>query len=133
MKVVTMIVALLFLSIETWSHPCDFISTGGKKITTILDKTTGGQAQSTILAMVWNDKLPLQTVKDEAGVDRYQKVESLSKTKTYSTSRPDCNDHYTAKYSVVCTKSLQDNLRKTDPTSTCVQICEQYSYSDDCR
>ena len=138
MKAITLVIGFLFLSVSAqakipWSYDCDFINTGGKKITTAYGRITGGQAQATLLIMHRDDKLPLQNVKDEAGVERYQKVEMIGETRTYSTARPDCNDHYTAKLSQVCTKSIQDSLTKKDPTTTCIFICEQSSYSDDCR
>lgn len=125
MKAVTLVIGLLFLSLSAQALECEPTYTGGRTKVTAGDWTKGNQALAEFKALATTKKVESKT--DELGLVRYQKVETQLTEKNWNSGRPDCNDYQTAKLKRVCTKTEAKN------STVCANICEQSSYSDDCR
>lgn len=125
MKAVTLVIGLLLLSFATQAADCEPAYTAGRTTRTASNWTKGNQALAEFKKI--GAKSGVESKADELGLVRYQKTEKEVSVKNWNSGRSECNDYRTAKVIRICT------IGAATTSAACADICEQSSYSDDCR
>jgi hypothetical protein len=117
------------LTAPAFSHAaCELVETGGQRQYSKSNEISGRKALREYQNLSRDTSAKSSTTVDKIGIVRVGTLEKIIDQKRWQTDKPDnCNDYKTATLTRVCTVDVGG----TNPV--CADLCEQLSYSDDCR
>lgn len=129
LKNILQICLLFCFALPVISHAaCEPAETGGQRQYTKSNEITGRKALQEYQSLSRDRTATSSTTVDKIGIVRVGTIEKIINQKKWQTNNPDnCNDYKTANLTRVCT------LDSSGTNPVCADLCEQLSYSDDCR
>ena len=117
------------LTIPAVSHAaCELTETGGQRQYSKSNEINGRKALQEYQNLSRDTAATSSTTIDKIGIARVGTLEKVINQKKWQTNKPDnCNDYKVATLTRVCTVDVGGS------NPVCADLCEQLSYSDDCR